>query len=90
MYPTQTLTHFNQFGILPLGNALIHGSHPSRRLSGLGTLSKLPDELLLQIFTDFEPKDLICAQSVSQIFFAWCAAVEGFWKVALLQVRILL
>lgn len=70
----------NPLQIKPLGNLLFRPSNRFTRISGLGTLGALPDELLLsQIFGDLDGEDLVRCAGVSRAFFGW-SHVEGIWK----------
>ncbi|KAG0139675.1 hypothetical protein CROQUDRAFT_666154 [Cronartium quercuum f. sp. fusiforme G11] len=75
--------------IQPLGNLWLSDDPKAiyYRERSFGTLSKIPDELLLLIFTELEPKDLHLAQGVSRYFFGWCVGLDGIWKVAYLSQR---
>lgn len=75
----------NPRSIKPLGNlVLAHDSSNLGRFTSLGKLSTLPDELLLNIFSELSPSDLHRSQGVSKHFFAWCAALDGLWKPGLI------
>ena len=70
----------NPLQIKPLGNLLFRPSNRLTRVSGLGTLGALPDELLLShIFGQLEGEDLVRVAGVSRAFFGW-GHVEGIWK----------
>ncbi|EJU00093.1 Clavaminate synthase-like protein [Dacryopinax primogenitus] len=63
------------YGILPLGNYLGRPSLPC----SLGTLRRLPDELILYLFSLFSPSDLLSLSAVSKACFAF-ALHEPLWK----------
>lgn len=70
----------NPLQIKPLGNLLFRPSNRLTRVSGLGTLGALPDELLLShIFGQLEGEDLVRVAGVSRAFLGW-GHVEGIWK----------
>ncbi|SCV71910.1 BQ2448_4604 [Microbotryum intermedium] len=70
----------NPLELKPLGNLIFRPSAHLTRTQGLGTMSALPDELLLShIFSSLEGEDLVRAQGVSRAFFGW-TRVEGIWK----------
>ena len=70
----------NPLQIKPLGNLLFRPSNRYTRISGLGTLGALPDELLLShIFGRLDGEDLVRVAGVSRAFFGW-GQVEGIWK----------
>ncbi|KAI5479766.1 transcription factor jumonji/aspartyl beta-hydroxylase domain containing protein [Pseudohyphozyma bogoriensis] len=70
----------NPLQIKPLGNLLFSPDSIATRLQGLGSLSALPDELLLsKIFGALEGEDLIRMARVSKVFYGW-SCVEGIWK----------
>lgn len=53
--------------------------HSKTRSHGLGHLARLPDELLLNLFSSFSGEDLVRLSSCSRACLAW-SHVEGIWK----------
>lgn len=70
----------NPLAIKPLGNLLFHPEQEKTRLNGLGSLSALPDEILLSnLFVLFTGEEMCEIASISRAFYAW-SEIEGLWK----------
>lgn len=75
----ENVSRYQKPPVQPLGNLLFSSSRHNARNPGLGSLSVLPDEILVAIFSELEAIDLLRAQGASHAFYAF-TRTEGQWK----------
>lgn len=85
---TMKRTGGNQLKLKPLGNLLFNPSQRVTRTRGLGGLARLPDELLLTLFSHgaFEARDLTRCRAVSKAFLGW-VNLDSLWKLFYIKVH---
>eukprot|EP00884_Botryococcus_braunii_P021807 jgi/Botrbrau1/830/Bobra.0352s0027.1 len=71
-------------GVQPWGNFLMSGNALNRRDAGLGLLSKLTDELLLQVFGNLRAIDLSALSQASKSLYCY-ANHEELWRTLVFE-----